>query len=70
MINVAPSAQVRIDGPPATLAQVRRLENATTISIDGAPATTVRVQIPPGRSGDPEGNPARGRGNRMDAEGQ
>ena len=45
MINVSPSAQVRIAGQPASLSQIRRLEIATTISIDGAPATTVRVQI-------------------------
>jgi hypothetical protein len=48
VINVSPSAQVRIAGQPASLLQVRRLEIATTISIDGAPAITVRVQIPPG----------------------
>ena len=48
MINVSPSAKVVIAGQPASLSQVRRLEIATTMSIDGAPATTVRVQIPPG----------------------
>ncbi len=48
VIDVSPAAQVQIAGQPASLSQVRRLEIATTISIDGAPATTVRVQIPPG----------------------
>jgi hypothetical protein len=46
VINVAPNAKVVIAGRPASLSQVRRLEIATTMSIDGAPATTVRVQIP------------------------
>jgi hypothetical protein len=46
-IAVAPNAKIVIAGRPATLAQVRRLEIATTMSIDGAPATTVRVRIPP-----------------------
>jgi hypothetical protein len=46
-IAVAPDAKVVIAGRPATLAQVRRFEIATTMSIDGAPATTVKVRIPP-----------------------
>ena len=48
VVNVSPTAQIFIAGQPASLSQVRRLEIATTMSIDGAPATTVRVQIPPG----------------------
>jgi hypothetical protein len=47
-IDVSPDAEVRIAGQPASLSQVRRLEIAMTTSIDGAPATVVRIQIPPG----------------------
>jgi hypothetical protein len=47
-INVASTSRVTIDGSPASLSQVRRFELATTLQIDGAPATRVTVQIPPG----------------------
>jgi hypothetical protein len=48
VINVSPTAELTIDGEPAALAQVRRLETATTLSIDGGPATKVTVRIPLG----------------------
>jgi hypothetical protein len=47
-VAVDPASKVVIAGQPGSLSSVRRLEIATTMSIDGAPATTVRVQIPPG----------------------
>ena len=46
-INVAPTATITIDGSPAQLSQVRPREIATTIAIDGAPAVSVKVQVPP-----------------------
>ncbi len=46
-IAVSPAAKVVIAGQPGSLLAIRRLEIATTMSVDGAPATTVRVQIPP-----------------------
>jgi hypothetical protein len=47
-IGVDASAQIRIAGQPGTLDQIRRLEIATTVSVDGGPAAVVKVQIPPG----------------------
>lgn len=47
-IDVSASTQITIDGQPGSLPQVRRLETATTMSIDGGPATKLTVQIPPG----------------------
>ena len=46
-IGVGPSTKVTIDGVAATIAQVRPLEQATTMAVDGGAATFVRVQIPP-----------------------
>jgi hypothetical protein len=46
-ITVGPATKITIDGRPATLAQVRPLEQATTMAVDGGAATFVRVQIPP-----------------------
>jgi len=46
-IPVGPSTQITIAGKPSLLSQVRPLEIATTMSIDGAAASFVRVQIPP-----------------------
>ena len=34
-----------INGQPASLSQVRRLETATTLAIDGAPASKVAVRV-------------------------
>ncbi len=51
VIQVAPGAQITIDGQPAALAQVRRFETATTLAVDGAAASRVAVQIPPGLAG-------------------
>jgi len=47
VISVAPNAQITIAGQPGSLAQIRPLEIATTVSVDGAAATKVSVQIPP-----------------------
>ena len=47
-ISVSPSTQVTIAGRPASLAQIRRNELAIAVSIDGNPASAVRVTIPPG----------------------
>lgn len=47
VIDVSPTAQITIAGQPGTLADIRPLEIATTLSIDGAAATKVTVQIPP-----------------------
>lgn len=47
VIGVSSSTQITIDGQPATISQVRRLENATTLRVDGGDATTVTVTIPP-----------------------
>jgi hypothetical protein len=46
-INVSPTSRVTINGNPASLSQIRRFEIATTLQIDGAPATRVTVRIPP-----------------------
>jgi hypothetical protein len=46
-INVAPTATITIGGSPAQLSQVRPREIATTIAVDGGPAVSVTVQIPP-----------------------
>jgi hypothetical protein len=47
-ITVSPSTQVTIAGQPASLAEIRRGEQAITVSVDGAAAAAVRVRIPPG----------------------
>ncbi len=46
-ILVGPATKLTISGRPATLAQVRPREQATTMAVDGGAATFVRVQIPP-----------------------
>jgi hypothetical protein len=46
-IAVGPGTKVTIDGRVAPLAQVRPLEQATTMAVDGGAASFVRVQIPP-----------------------
>jgi hypothetical protein len=47
-IPVTPETQVKIQGRVASIAQIRRLEIATTITEDGGPALKVNVTIPPG----------------------
>jgi len=47
-VPVTSSTVIKIDGQPSTIDQVRRLETATTVRIDGGPAATLTVQIPPG----------------------
>lgn len=47
-IAVSAATQITIDGQPASISQVRRLETATSMSIDGGPATRLSVQIPAG----------------------
>ncbi len=47
-IPVASTTVIRIAGRPATIDQVKRLEQATTVRIDGGPAATLTVQIPAG----------------------
>ncbi len=47
-IPVTAATVVRIAGQPSSLAQVRRFETATAVRIDGGPAATLTVQIPPG----------------------
>jgi hypothetical protein len=46
-INVSTTTRITITGQPASLAQVRPLEQATSVSIDGGPAATLDVRIPP-----------------------
>ena len=46
-ISVGPSTVITIDGQPATLAQMKPLEQATDVSIDGGEAARVVVKIPP-----------------------
>ena len=46
-ITVAPSATVALDGQPATFSQVQVGDDATTMAIDGAPATQLRATSPP-----------------------
>lgn len=47
VINVSPTALIRIGGQPGSLSQIRPLEIATTLSVDGAAASKVSVQVPP-----------------------
>ena len=47
-IAVSPTSQIKIAGQPAVLSQIRRLEIATTVGVDGGPAVLVSVQIPRG----------------------
>jgi hypothetical protein len=47
-VAVGPSTVITIAGRPGTLAQLRPLEQATDVSIDGGAAARVNVQIPPG----------------------
>lgn len=46
-VPVSPTTRVVIDGRAATLALVRPRMTAVTVSIDGAPAAAIRVQVPP-----------------------
>jgi hypothetical protein len=46
-IDVAPNANVTINGRQAPLSQVRKQEIAVTVAVDGGPAVSVKVQIPP-----------------------
>jgi hypothetical protein len=45
-ITLSPATKVTIAGRGATLAQIRPLETAVTVSVDGGPASAVRVTIP------------------------
>jgi hypothetical protein len=47
-IPVTATTIVKIDGQPSSIAQVRRLETASTVRIDGGAAAALTVQIPPG----------------------
>jgi len=47
-IGIDSSTVVRIQGHPATIDEVRRLEVATTVTVDGGNAVLVKIQIPPG----------------------
>lgn len=46
-INVSSATKITISGQPGSLAQVRPREQATSVSIDGGPAATLAIQIPP-----------------------
>jgi hypothetical protein len=46
-ITLAPSTKVTIAGRRATVAQIRPNESAVTVSVDGGPASAVRITIPP-----------------------
>ena len=46
-VGLSSSTQVIVDGTPGQVTQIRRGELAITQSIDGGPATIVRIQIPP-----------------------
>jgi hypothetical protein len=46
-INVAPTTKITIQGQPSSVSQMRPLEQATSVSIDGGPAARVTVKIPP-----------------------
>jgi hypothetical protein len=46
-IAVDSNTRVKIGGRPATIDQVRRLEMATTVTVDGGAAALVQVRIPP-----------------------
>jgi hypothetical protein len=43
-IGIDSGTVVRIAGRPASIAQVRRLDMATTVTVDGGPAALVKVQ--------------------------
>jgi hypothetical protein len=43
-IGIDPSTVVRIAGSLASIAEVRRLDEATTVTVDGGPAALVKVQ--------------------------
>ena len=45
-IQVAPDAQVRVNGRAASLARIRRGYSAMTVGIDGAPARRVQANAP------------------------
>ncbi len=47
-VDVSPASRVTVAGRPGSLAEVRRLEIATTLRVDGGAATKVTVRIPPG----------------------
>jgi hypothetical protein len=46
-IDVSPTAVITIAGRPAQLSQIRPREIAVTVGIDGAPAVSVKVMVPP-----------------------
>ena len=46
-IGIDAGTRVKIDGRPAAVGQVRRLETATTVTVDGGAAALVQVKIPP-----------------------
>jgi len=46
VIGVSAASQVTIDGQPGSVAQIRRLEMATTLRVDGGDATRVTVRVP------------------------
>jgi hypothetical protein len=46
-ITLSPMTTITIDGRRATPAQIRPTETAVTVSVDGGPASAVRVTIPP-----------------------
>jgi hypothetical protein len=47
VINVSPATQITIDGQAAPITEVRPLETAVTLIVDGGDATNVTVRIPP-----------------------
>jgi hypothetical protein len=65
-IDVSPSSRITIKGRAASLTQIRRLETATTIRVDGGAATRVSVTIPKAATAPPaarkSGPQAHGRG--------
>ena len=46
-IGIDSNTRVKIEGRQATIDQVRRLEIATTVTVDGGAAALVQVRIPP-----------------------
>lgn len=64
VIPVSPASRVTIDGRPAKLSQLRRLEIAITLRIDGADATRVTVRVPPRLAARIAARQARARGHR------
>ena len=64
VIPVSPASRVTIDGRPGSLSQIRRLEVAVTLRIDGADATRVTVRVPPALAARIAARQARSGGNR------